>query len=119
MARVLNYLILPITLSFLAGNISAVEQQQTSLVWAGCGITKKAFMAELAKAYEKKTGIKVNLNGGGATKGIRNAQKGAIDIDYAIRSKVSIFLSKGSGFLMVCPSKELPKSDHFKSDTFN
>jgi len=85
MARVLKYLILPITLSFLAGNISAVEQQQTSLIWAGCGITKKAFMAELAKAYEKKTGIKVNLNGGGATKGIRNAQKGAIDIGGACR----------------------------------
>jgi len=53
--------------------------------WAGCGITKKAFMAELAKAYEKKTGIKVNLSGGGATKGIRNAAKGTIDIGGACR----------------------------------
>jgi len=53
--------------------------------WAGCGITKKAFMAELAKAYEKKTGVKVNLSGGGATKGIRNAAKGSIDIGGACR----------------------------------
>jgi phosphate transport system substrate-binding protein len=56
-----------------------------NLVWAGCGITKKAFMAELAKAYEKKTGIKVTLNGGGATKGIRDATAGKIDIGGACR----------------------------------
>lgn len=53
--------------------------------WSGCGITKKAFMSELAKAYEKKTGVKVNLSGGGATKGIRNAAKGTIDIGGACR----------------------------------
>ena len=56
-----------------------------TLQWAGCGITKKAFMAELGKAYEKKTGIKVKLSGGGATKGIRNAAKGAIHIGGACR----------------------------------
>jgi len=70
----------------LSFNSLAVEGQPTSLIWAGCGITKKAFMSELAKAYEKKTGIKVNLNGGGATKGIRNAAKGAIDIGGACRA---------------------------------
>ncbi len=65
---------------------SQVSQAKTAtLTWAGCGITKKAFMAELAKAYEKKTGIKVNLQGGGATKGIRNATKGKIDIGGACR----------------------------------
>lgn len=58
---------------------------KTGLVWAGCGITKKAFMAELAKAYEKKTGIRVTLNGGGATKGIRDAAAGKIDIGGACR----------------------------------
>jgi phosphate transport system substrate-binding protein len=41
-----------------------------TLKWAGCGITKKAFMAELALAYENKTGIRIELEGGGATKGI-------------------------------------------------
>jgi phosphate transport system substrate-binding protein len=59
-----------------------------SLLWAGCGITKKAFMAELAKAYEKKTGISVHLEGGGATKGIRKAAAGEIDIGGACRPKI-------------------------------
>jgi phosphate transport system substrate-binding protein len=53
--------------------------------WAGCGISKKAFMSEMAKAYEKKTGIKINLSGGGATKGIRKAAAGQIDIGGACR----------------------------------
>lgn len=50
---------------------AAEPQQDNVLTWAGCGITKKAFMAELAKAYENKTGVKVVLQGGGATRGIR------------------------------------------------
>ncbi len=41
------------------------------LTWAGCGISKNAFMSEMVAAYEKKTGVKVELLGGGATKGIR------------------------------------------------
>lgn len=57
-----------------------------SIMWAGCGITKKAFMAELAKAYEQKTGVKINLSGGGATKGIRDAARGEIDIGGACRA---------------------------------
>ncbi len=38
------------------------------LHWVGCGISKLGFMQELAKAYEKETGIRIILNGGGATK---------------------------------------------------
>ena len=66
-------------------NVQTVSAAEEALQWAGCGITKKAFMKELAKAYTKKTGIKVKLSGGGATKGIRNAAKGAIHIGGACR----------------------------------
>jgi len=68
---------------FFVASLSVAAPNQIN--WAGCGITKKAFMKELAKAYETKTGIKVNLSGGGATKGIRNAAKGSIDIGGACR----------------------------------
>jgi len=86
MHRSAYYLILLLTISFSTAGVSVAKPEDSSILWAGCGITKKAFMAELAKAYEKKTGIKVNLKGGGATKGIRNASKGAIDIGGACRS---------------------------------
>ncbi len=47
-----------------------------SLDWVGCGITKKAFMSEIAAAFEKERGIPVRLFGGGATKGIRAVASG-------------------------------------------
>ncbi len=64
----------------------AAPGKQGEINWAGCGITKKAFMQELAREYEKRTGIKVNLAGGGATKGIRKAAAGEIDIGGACRT---------------------------------
>ena len=77
----LNFIILVSTNSF-----ANTDNTSASILWAGCGITKKAFMSELAKAYTAKTGIEVNLQGGGATKGIRNAAKGNIDIGGACRA---------------------------------
>lgn len=55
------------------------------LTWAGCGISKKAFMSEMAKAYEAKTGIKIKLQGGGATKGIRKVASREIDLGGSCR----------------------------------
>ncbi|MEW6600347.1 MAG: phosphate ABC transporter substrate-binding protein [Nitrospirota bacterium] len=42
------------------------------LKWVGCGVTKEAFMHELAVAYTKKTGVRIQIEGGGATRGIRD-----------------------------------------------
>jgi len=79
--------IISIIFSFLATSLASanIENDGKTLIWAGCGITKKAFMSELAKAYEKETGVKVILNGGGATKGIRDAAAGKIHIGGACR----------------------------------
>jgi phosphate transport system substrate-binding protein len=62
---------------------SAAEQK--TLHWVGCGISKKAFMAELAAAYEKKTGIKIVLEGGGATKGIRQVSARQVQLGGSCR----------------------------------
>jgi phosphate transport system substrate-binding protein len=51
--------------------LAASQPDHKKLTWAGCGISKAAFMFEMAAAYEKKTGVKIDLIGGGATKGIR------------------------------------------------
>ena len=77
-----------ICFSFFLGIVFIANIQSVSaetIQWAGCGISKKAFMTELSKAYTKKTGIEVKLSGGGATKGIRNAAKGTIHIGGACR----------------------------------
>jgi len=70
-------------LMFSAATHAAADKN--TIRWAGCGITKKAFMKELAKAYQDKTGVNVKLSGGGATKGIRDAANMKIDIGGSCR----------------------------------
>ncbi len=65
------------------------------LKWVGCGITKKAFMKEVAKAYEAQTGVKFILKGGGATKGIRAVAKGLADIGGTCRHLIDDPREKG------------------------
>jgi len=76
-----------VCLSMVVSSVSVAKDAET-INWAGCGITKKAFMKELAAEYTKRTGVVVNLAGGGATKGIRNAANGSIDIGGACRATI-------------------------------
>jgi len=64
---------------------SHATDENNTLSWAGCGITKKAFMKELAAAYTNKTGVQVDLAGGGATRGIRDTVAGKLDIGGTCR----------------------------------
>jgi phosphate transport system substrate-binding protein len=82
MFKLLNGLFL---LSFFGLSFIGSAQAQETIKWTGCGISKKAFMTELAKAYTKKSGIKIKLSGGGATKGIRQAANGTVHIGGACR----------------------------------
>lgn len=75
---VLLLVLFPSHVTFAAG-------KNQSLTWAGCGITKKAFMAGLAKAYQQKTGIQIRLEGGGATRGIRDTVAGRVDMGGSCR----------------------------------
>ena len=50
----------------------ALAADEPTLRWVGCGISKKAYVSELAKAYEKRTGVKIDIQGGGATRGVRD-----------------------------------------------
>lgn len=71
---------------FSSHSISAVAGIENNVIsWAGCGITKKAFMAELAKGYEDRTGTKVELYGGGATRGIRDTSALKMDMGGSCR----------------------------------
>lgn len=65
-------------------NGHAAEKKLT-LTWAGCGISKNAFMAEMAAAYKKKTGVEIDFKGGGATKGIRQVASHEVKIGGTCR----------------------------------
>ena len=60
-------------------------QDNDTITWAGCGITKKSFMQELADGYQAKTGVGFELEGGGATRGVRDAAKLKIDLGGSCR----------------------------------
>ena len=66
----------------------AATAETVTLDWAGCGITKKAFMAELARAWERKTGIHIDLEGGGAAKGIRRVANRSVAIGGSCRPRI-------------------------------
>lgn len=68
--------------SLVSMSAHAIERK---LTWAGCGISKNAFMAEMADAYKKKTGIEIDFKGGGATKGIRQVSTREVDIGGTCR----------------------------------
>jgi len=68
-----------------ATSLMAAPTPTKTITWAGCGISKNAFMNEMAAAYEKKTGIKVELLGGGATKGIRQVSNREVQIGGTCR----------------------------------
>ena len=75
-----------ISVAVLGLFISSQILRAETLNWVGCGITKKAFMAELARAYTSKTGVKINIDGGGATKGIRMVANHSAHIGGSCRS---------------------------------
>ncbi len=60
-----------------------------SMTWVGCGITKKAFMSALASAWKTRTGVEVRLQGGGATRGIREVATGRADMGGTCRHKIA------------------------------
>jgi len=73
-------------LFFVAAAIMAVSPAPAkTLDWAGCGVTKKAFMHSLAQAFEAKTGTAIRIQGGGATRGIRGTASGEVDLGGACR----------------------------------
>ena len=82
-------LLLAMPSSFAADDPAQGGTPVKTLHWAGCGITKKAFMKELAAEYEKIYGVHFELEGGGATKGIRRVKDRSVDIGGSCRPKIA------------------------------
>jgi phosphate transport system substrate-binding protein len=74
-----------VCVSNVAANAANDPSGKKTITWAGCGISKNAFMSEMVAAYEKKTGVKVDLRGGGATKGIRQVSSKEVEIGGTCR----------------------------------
>lgn len=62
--------------------------EAAELKWVGCGISKLGFMESLAAAYESETGNTIVIEGGGATRGIRDVAAGTADMGGSCRHKI-------------------------------
>lgn len=62
-----------------------VKEAEKAVVFKGCSIIRRAFMTEAAVAYEKISGIRISVMGGGATLGIRSVAAGDADIGGSCR----------------------------------
>lgn len=71
-------------LTFLFSSFSAFSKAEI-LNWVGCGISKKSYMTKLADAYSKTQHVDINLQGGGATRGIREVANQAADFGGSCR----------------------------------
>jgi len=85
-------------------NIGLAAEKE--LRWVGCGISKFGFMSDLAAAYEQKTGTKIVLEGGGATKGLREVAARHVDMGGSCRLPL-IFQSKDGGYNIEEQEKKL------------
>jgi len=81
-------LITLLSIALLLNMGHAIAKEPVTLKWVGCGISKKAFMKELAAAYQKKTGVIIDIQGGGATRGIREVAANNADMGGACRYKI-------------------------------
>lgn len=67
-----------------------------AITWTGCGISKLGFMQELVKAYEAESGVKIELEGGGATKGIRQVASSNSQLGGSCRMPLVTEVADGS-----------------------
>ncbi|WP_026289736.1 substrate-binding domain-containing protein [Thioalkalivibrio sulfidiphilus] len=74
-----------IVLAGLLGLTANLAYAETTLSWAGCGISRHAFMEELSVAFKEQTGISIDLVGGGATRGIRETVSMGADMGGTCR----------------------------------
>lgn len=89
--------IIPLLFTVLLISWQSIHAAETKeLLWVGCGISKLGFMQDLASAYEKKTGIRIKLQGGGATKGLREVAARHADMGGSCRLPLMYTNSDGS-----------------------
>ena len=60
---------------------------ETSIVGSGCSVSVPGYLAELSKAYERETGVKIMVLGGGSVRGLTDLKEGRTDFAASCQSK--------------------------------
>jgi len=70
---------------FLFTPMSAHSEAYLSV--SGCSVSNTGYLTELAKEYERRTGVKVFVRGGGSVVGIEDLRSGKVDLAASCRAK--------------------------------
>jgi len=57
------------------------------LTASGCSVSNVGYLTDLAKEYERRTGMKIFVRGGGSVVGVEDLRSGKVDFAAACRSK--------------------------------
>ncbi len=67
----------------------ALPAHSESITGSGCSVSNVGYLQELAKEYERQTGVKVLVRGGGTVVGIEDVRTGRVDFAASCRKKSS------------------------------
>lgn len=82
----------------LAASAGSAEEKAASpgLKFAGCSISSVAYMKDMAKAFEAKTGVPVEVKGGGVPVGIAKTLEGKVQLGGSCRHLLDSEEKKGA-----------------------
>ncbi len=84
----INDLCMPLFLvCLLLSPLPAVAQG--TLIGSGCSVSVPGYLSDLAREYEKQTGIKMIVLGGGSSRGLVDLQEGRMDFAASCKSKAA------------------------------
>ncbi|MEW6715033.1 MAG: substrate-binding domain-containing protein [Nitrospirota bacterium] len=75
---------LAVLLFICLANTPAYSEQLTG---SGCSVSNTGYLTELARDYEKRTGVKMFVRGGGSVVGIEDLKSGRVDFAASCRHK--------------------------------
>ncbi len=86
--------VIALSAGLFGGSMSPIFSAE-KISYTGCGIVKLAFMEQLAKKFTAQYGIEMDIQGGGATHGIRDIASGEKNLGGTCRHSVDVPEEKG------------------------
>lgn len=71
----------------LTWSVNTPEAYPEQLIGSGCSVSNVGYLTELAKEYERRTGVKVFVRGGGTVIGIEDLRNGKVDFAASCRTR--------------------------------
>lgn len=79
-----NYIVCILLFCFLC---PATSFSSDVLTGSGCSVSTTGYLIDLAKEYEKETGVKMHIMGGGSPRGLADLSAGSVDFSAACKGK--------------------------------